>query len=479
MTNHRNNENTLHLETTNQPGSARLNLAPRDSLRVSFPVDGSAPTVIGPLQSIQLDGENLGCLTAAERHQVLRHCRHLLRPGGQLSLPVGPYAHEFPREGLGEMAWLTGFVAWVDFVAGRAVLTKPERRVDQPSLVSIVMPAYKSAFFAEALASAQAQTWPDVEIVVCDDSPDGRIAEITEQDRGPFPVRYIRNPGNIGGRANYLQCFDVARGRYVKFLNDDDLLHPECVARMAATLDAHPAVTLVTSYRRLIDAEGQELPDEEWNLPVAKKDGLIDGRTLAQHVLALKTNLIGEPTTVMFRKSDMAASRPHLMSYAGESARRNGDMSIWTSLLSRGDAVYLVDALSAFRLHEFQVQKDPVFHAEAVRAWCELQDAARRTGLLIGEVAAEIAAVDLDECRDLGVGEAMFQSGNARYAATIFQRALRWRPTDIRARGNLACACWESGQRQTALTECVLAHCCDPGDDTVSLNLQDMLAAGV
>jgi glycosyltransferase involved in cell wall biosynthesis len=479
MTTTNSNGAALHLETTNRPGCARLNLAPRDSLRVSFPVHGPAPTVSGPLQSIWLDGDHLGYLSAAERHQVLRHCRHLLRPGGQLSLPVGPQAHEFPREGLGEMAWLTGFDAWVDFVAGCAVLTKPARDASNASLVNIVIPAYKSAYFAEALRSAQAQTWPRIEIVVCDDSPDGRIAEITQQDQGPHPVRYIRNPGNIGGRANYLQCYDVARGRYVKFLNDDDLLHPECVARMATTLDAHPSVTLVTSYRRLIDAEGTALPDEEWNRPVVSKDGVIDGRLLAQHVLSRKTNLIGEPTTVMFRKNDMAASQPHLMSYAGEPARRNGDMSIWSSLLSRGDAVYLVDALSEFRIHDAQVQKDPVFHAEAVQAWTELQDAARRTGLLDDDAAAEITSVDLLENRDQSVGEAMFQSGNAPYAATIFQRALRWRPTDIRARGNLACACWEAGQRQNALIECVLAHCCEPGDDTVSLNLQDMLAAGV
>ena len=123
--------------------------------------------------------------------------------------------------------------------------------------VSILTPAYKPDFLADALRSALAQTHADFEHVICDDSPGDEVAAIVRDVAGDDPrVRYVRNPGTLGGRANYLQCFDLARGEHIKFLNDDDLLAPDCLARMSAALDAYPAVTLVTSYRRLIDADG-------------------------------------------------------------------------------------------------------------------------------------------------------------------------------------------------------------------------------
>jgi len=473
------NAQQLSLDTTSQSGCARITLAVAGTGPAAFPLVGLTPTMCGPLRNIDLVGDNLGALSESERHQLLRHCRHLLRPGGQLSVPVGRADSEFPRAGLGEAAWLCGFAAWVEFVAGHAVMTKPEPqpRATPTAQVSIVIPAYKVEHFSVALDSAQAQTWPNCDIVVCDDSPDGRIAEIAARSVGAHPVRHIRNPGNIGGRANYLQGYAVARGQYLKFLNDDDRLHPECVARMAAILDDHPAVTLVTSYRRLIDADDKPLPDTIWNSPLVLKDSLVDGRRLINQVLSEGTNRLGEPTTVMFRKADMAASQPHLMSYAGQSARRNGDMSIWTSLLSRGDAVVLAEAMSEFRVHVNQVQKDPVFHDEAVLAWTELQAAARRTGLMIDGSADSLAALEIEGRSDLACGEETFRAGGMSDAATIFRRRLWLDPTDSKARGNLACAYWEAGQQQLAVVECVLAHCCEPGDETIALNLQDMLAA--
>ncbi len=465
----------LLLEPTGQPGCAQLTLGEPDDRQFVIPLLENTPVLGGALRTISATGEQLGSLSETEVNKLLRHCRHLLGPGGQLSLPVGRQPDEVSHEGLGERAWLTGFTSWVDYVAGHAVMTKPRRLLSGPSLVSIVMPSYKSDFFAAALQSAQDQTWPHCEIVVCDDSPDERIAEITAASKGPHPIRYIRNPGNIGGRANYLKCYQEAHGRYIKYLNDDDLLHPDCVARMAAVLDAQPAVTLVTSHRRLIDAEDNVLPDEDFNKPLTRVDSLIDGRILATHVLTPRLNSIGEPTTAMFRKGDMADSRPHLMSYAGKSGKRNGDMFIWTSLLSRGDAVYLTDSLSDFRQHEGQVQKDPVFQVEAVEAWEDLFSDAERTGMMGYVYNIDGVSVGLDVSGEVTVGEDLFCDGHTLKAIDVFAKAVCLEPANTQARSNLACACWRMRWEQRAVTECMVAHCCDPSDETIALNLQEML----
>src|SRR6476659_2096964 len=126
-------------------------------------------------------------------------------------------------------------------------------------LVSILVPAYNERYFAQALASALAQTHPDFEVVVCDDSPGGAIEASVAQARSPR-VRYLRNPSRLGFGGNFTNCLAQARGDLVKFLNDDDRLDPDCLAILAGIMEANPSITLATSRRRVIDEEGRVLP---------------------------------------------------------------------------------------------------------------------------------------------------------------------------------------------------------------------------
>jgi hypothetical protein len=358
------------------------------------PVGGRALVPIQGIWSALPWQSARACLAAAELadlpedqlHQVLRHCRQLVIPGGELLLQGTPLPAGLTTERLAAAAWLCGFTAHLRCDPQGCTLQRPARQSPTPALVSILIPAYKSRHFEAALASALAQTHPRCEVVVCDDSPDDRIAEIVVRLQGSGAhrhlVRYVRNRGNVGGRANYLQCFELARGEHIKYLNDDDLLAADCVAKMSARLSARPEVTLVTSYRRLIDEHGRRLPDQSFNRALLPRDGVIDGRVLATIVLAGLVNVVGEPTTTMFRRQDVQENQPHLMSFAGRSARKNGDLSIWTTLLARGDAFYCRRALSCFRQHDQQVQRDPAFLTEARLAWQELAQDASRTGLL-------------------------------------------------------------------------------------------------
>lgn len=459
----------------------RLTLETWFGVSCDLALDDLLPLGGGHLASVDLAGARLGELDRAQRHQLLRCCRRLLRPGGKLRLPVGPRPDQYPRAELESAAWLCGFEAWIGFAAGAAVLAKPRHQVARPPLVSILIPAYKSRWFAAALQSALDQTHPHCEILVCDDSPDGTVAGIIDRlcgGRRDHPVRLVRNPGNIGGRRNYLQCFDLARGDYVKFLNDDDVLDPDCCRLMADCLDAFPAATLVTSTRRLIDAEDRELPDEVINRPLLERDGLLDGRALATQVLGSQVNVIGEPSTVMFRKRDLVDNRPHLMSYAGRSARRNGDLSIWTTLLSRGEAIYLTRPLSRFRRHEDQVQRDPVFVSEARRAWVDLVTDARDTGLVAPSYLNRLLATPVDPLvADPDEGTELYGAGDLAAATGRFRARLARRPEDAAARSDLACVLWDAGRRDEALLEAALAACAPVPPTVCVLNLQDMLKA--
>jgi|GEM_PF-404064 len=276
--------------------------------------------------------------------------------------------------------------------------TRPMRlKSEKQKLVSILIPAYKATFFEACLQSALQQDYEELEIIVCDDSADDTIGRIVE-DAGDERIRYYRNEENIGGRKNYLQCFEKANGNYVKFLNDDDLLHPHCVRRMVEAIEQYPQVTLVTSHRQLIDAYDQYLPDQHFNRRIVEKPAIISGISAADTLLTSSINYIGEPSTTLFRRSDALTNQPHIFSFGSREALRNGDVTLWVSLLSKGDLLYIPESLSCFRLHGKQVQQSTEYRQEAAKAWEQIRFDAERMGLLHPEWKAqlEITPIELD-----------------------------------------------------------------------------------
>ena len=117
-------------------------------------------------------------------------------------------------------------------------------------LVSVIIPCYKQAhYLPEAIDSALAQTYPHVEIIVVDDgSPDDTAAVARRYgDR----VHYVRRP-NGGLSAARNTGMARARGVYLKFLDADDHLHPDQLARQVEALAGRTdrvSLTTVRLYR--------------------------------------------------------------------------------------------------------------------------------------------------------------------------------------------------------------------------------------
>lgn len=105
-------------------------------------------------------------------------------------------------------------------------------------LVSILVPVYnRQHVLRETIASAQAQTYPSIEIVVVDNcSTDASWDIIQELASADARVRAYRNDSNVGPVGNWARCFEVARGTYGKILFSDDLLFPDAVQRYMADM---------------------------------------------------------------------------------------------------------------------------------------------------------------------------------------------------------------------------------------------------
>ena len=224
---------------------------------------------------------------------------------------------------------------------------------DVAALVSVLIAGHNPRYLNAALQSVEKQSWPNIEIIVCDDNPGAAVADVVHRFAAASRcnVRYFKNETRLGVRRNYERCVRESSGRYVKFLNDDDLLDPPCIERMVRALERCPSAHLVTSHRRRIDERGSPLSDQLATVPITKTDIYVDGLSLINALLMLGLNFVGEPSTAMFRRSAVASESAEMFHFLGVMGRGIVDMVMWTQLAMRGDVVFLADRLSSFRIH--------------------------------------------------------------------------------------------------------------------------------
>jgi teichuronic acid biosynthesis glycosyltransferase TuaG len=121
------------------------------------------------------------------------------------------------------------------------------------ALVSVVTPAWNAGrFVAETIASVRAQTLADWEMWVVDDASSDDTAAVVERIAAGDPrVRLVRQRANAGPAQARQAALDRAGGRFLAFLDADDLWLPEKLARQTAFMRATPTALSYTSFRRI------------------------------------------------------------------------------------------------------------------------------------------------------------------------------------------------------------------------------------
>ena len=218
-------------------------------------------------------------------------------------------------------------------------------------LVTIAIPAFNSEFFHGALASALAQDYPNLEIVICDDSTSDDIEAICEAfaSATAVPLRYIRNPRNLGFAENLLACLTQARGELIKFLCDDDSLLGTCITQQAQVLIDHASVSMVSNQRLLCDADDVLLPSRMLNWLISSSSAVLHGTDLLDCVSDNAINLFGGISHALFRRTQVETYLATLVQEGGFCARV--DMALYVCLLRRGHLCSLAQILSLERVH--------------------------------------------------------------------------------------------------------------------------------
>lgn len=110
--------------------------------------------------------------------------------------------------------------------------------------VSVIIPTYKrTEDITRALESVLAQTLEDVEVIVVDDNGIGsECGMATEAAMRPYldnkRIKYIQHEKNKNGSAARNTGIKAAKGKYISFLDDDDIYRPDRLKKMCSKMDA-------------------------------------------------------------------------------------------------------------------------------------------------------------------------------------------------------------------------------------------------
>src|ERR1700735_2324703 len=120
-------------------------------------------------------------------------------------------------------------------------------------LVSIVTPVYKAGpWLKETLASVRAQTLTDWEQILVDDgSSDNSVAIAEAAAKQDARFTLIRTPQNMGPSSARNLAIEAARGRFIAFLDADDLWLPEKLARSVAWITSRRYSFIYHDYRHI------------------------------------------------------------------------------------------------------------------------------------------------------------------------------------------------------------------------------------
>ncbi|WP_323109408.1 glycosyltransferase [Pectobacterium carotovorum] len=231
--------------------------------------------------------------------------------------------------------------------------------MNQQLLVSIVIPAYKSTFFEEALRSAINQDYLNIEIVICDDSHNDEIKLIVEKHNKnvELPIRYYRNESQLYEQKNLFKCITKSNGFYIKPLYDDDILREDCVRKLVSAIEKDDSISFVSSRRRRIDESGMSLEDIPATAPPFYDSVIIEGQSLISYLADYPINFIGEPSCVLCKRDDLIALGDNFFSIVGEASPFLGDLSLYVNLLRKGNLAYLPEPLADFRISNNQVSQ--------------------------------------------------------------------------------------------------------------------------
>lgn len=196
------------------------------------------------------------------------------------------------------------------------------------NLVSIITPTYNCGrYIGAAIDSVLAQTHKDWEMLIVDDCSTDNTSSVVSAYHDPR-IRYIRSNERMGAAMTRNAALRMAHGRWIAFLDSDDLWHPEKLERQIRFMEDNGYAFTYHAYRE-IDEESQPL-----------------GVTVSgiRHVSRLAMRCCCWPgcLTVMYDANVIGVVQIANM-------KKNNDFAIWLRVSQKADCHLLPQVLASYR----------------------------------------------------------------------------------------------------------------------------------
>ena len=201
-------------------------------------------------------------------------------------------------------------------------------------LVSVLTTAYnREKYIAQAIESVLASSLKDFELIIVDDCSKDHTVEIARRYTADSRVQVHVNEKNLGDYPNRNRAASFACGKYLKYLDSDDVIYPHGLGVMVSSMERFPDAVL-----GLVRPQRNDGPDPA---QISPKEAYV------QHFLEGGFLDAGPSGTIIqtsaFRK---------LGGFSGK--RFVGDAEMWLRLAARWPVVRLVSGLIWWRRHEQQ-----------------------------------------------------------------------------------------------------------------------------
>jgi len=224
---------------------------------------------------------------------------------------------------------------------------------DRQPQISVCIPTFNGAeHIRECLESVLAQTFADFEILVVEDRSSDETPEIiAEYMRRDARIRIVQNNENLGLVANWNRCVDLSKGRFIKFAFQDDVLFPECLARLMRLVEETRRPMVFCSRELWFDEQIDQSIRDEYDRHATLKR-LFAGVTqvspedIIAMVKARPINFFGEPTTALLDRTLFKRFGPFNTFLVHHS-----DVEYWIRVGIHTGIAFTAENLAAFRLH--------------------------------------------------------------------------------------------------------------------------------
>lgn len=196
-------------------------------------------------------------------------------------------------------------------------------------MVSVIMPSFNTAsYIAQAIRTVQNQTYQNWELLIVDDcssdDTDAVVATFLEDRR----IRYMKNERNIGAAMSRNRALREARGRWIAFLDSDDLWRKNKLKRQIAFMKKNGYHFSYTKYGEI---------DEK-----SKRTGVIVSGP--KHITKRKMYDYCWPGCLTVMYDSRVVGRLQVMDI-----KKNNDYAMWLKVVERADCYLLEECLALYR----------------------------------------------------------------------------------------------------------------------------------